>query len=152
MKNLININKHILAVVYIMIALLSTEFFFSSCSDQELQIQKNFPFEVQVMPVSKYIANGETLEIRCRIIPVGNYSETEYFFRYFQFDGKGTLRFFNEPPFLPNDSYLLAEKEFRLYYTSESTVSQSFDIWISDNMGNEKKLTIQFSPQNAGTV
>ncbi|WP_449397669.1 TraQ conjugal transfer family protein [Chryseobacterium wanjuense] len=32
--------------------------------------------------------------------------------------------------FVPNDFYLLTQKEFRLYYTSESTVSQSFDIWI----------------------
>ncbi|SEH47971.1 DUF3872 domain-containing protein [Chryseobacterium culicis] len=152
MKNLINIKKHFFAAMYLIATLFAVELCFSSCSEDELQVQKNFPFEVQVMPVSKYIANGETVEIRCRIIPVGNYSGTEYSFRYFQFEGKGILRLFNEPAFLPNDSYLLAEKEFRLYYTSESTVSQSFDIWISDNMGNEQKLTIQFNPQNAGTV
>ncbi|MFP8892063.1 DUF3872 domain-containing protein [Chryseobacterium sp. EZn1] len=152
MKDLINIKRHFFAALYLIATLFAVELCFSSCSEDELQVQKNFPFEVQVMPVSKYIATGETMEIRCRIIPVGYYSETEYFFRYFQFEGKGTLRLFNEPHFLPNDLYLLAEKEFRLYYTSESTVSQSFDIWISDNMGNEQKLTIQFSPQNAETV
>ena len=45
----------------------------------------------------------------------------------------------------PNDLYPLKSKEFRLYYTSQSLVSQSFDVWISDNFENEKKLSFQFN-------
>jgi hypothetical protein len=39
----------------------------------------------------------------------------------------------------------LQAKQFRLYYTSNSTVSQSFDVWISDNFGNEKQLSFEFN-------
>lgn len=120
----------------------------TSCSKDELEIQNDFPFEVKVMPVPKEIANGNTVEIRLTIQPIGNYSNTQYFIRYFQFDGQGTLRYYDEPPYLPNDLYPLPTKEFRLYYTSHSTVSQSFDVWISDNLGNEKQLSFEFNSNN----
>ena len=125
--------------------------FIQSCKMDDLEIQQNFPFELEVMPVKKYIAKGETIEIRCRIISSGNYAGTIYLIRYFQSEGQGNLRLFNDPPFVPNDSYPLNEKELRLYYTSESTVSQSFNIWISDNMGNKQQVNFQFNPQSTGT-
>lgn len=127
-------------------------FVLHSCQNDDLEIQQSFPFEVEVMPVQKYIAKGETVEIRCRIISTGNYAGIAYSIRYFQSDGAGSLRLFNDLPFVPNDFYPLTEKEFRLYYTSESTVSQSFDIWISDNMGNKQKASFQFNPQSVGTL
>ena len=117
----------------------------SSCSKDDLVIQNNFPFEVEVMPVPKGITKGNTVEIRLTIQPTGNYINTQYFIRYFQFDGEGTLRYYNEPPYLPNDLYPLQARQFRLYYTSASTVSESFDVWISDNFGNEKQLNFEFS-------
>lgn len=119
-----------------------------SCEKNELEIQQNYPFEVQVMPVPKEVANGQTVEIRFTIEQSGNFQNTEYFIRYFQFDGQGTLRYYDEPPYIPNDLYLLPETKFRLYYTSQSTVSQSFDIWISDNFGNEKQLSFQFNSRD----
>jgi len=97
------------------------------------------------MPVPKDVANGQTVEIRITIQRTGNYSNTQYFLRYFQFDGQGTLRYYDEPPYLPNDLYSLPTEQFRLYYTSASTVSQSFDVWISDSFGNEKQLSFQFN-------
>jgi hypothetical protein len=97
------------------------------------------------MPVPKDVSNGQTVEIRMTIKRSGNYSNTQYFIRYFQFDGQGTLRYYNEPAYLPNDLYPLPTEQFRLYYTSTSTVSQSFDVWISDSFGNEKKLNFQFN-------
>lgn len=60
-------------------------------------------------------------------------------------DGQGTLRYYSEPTYMPNDLYQLPATQFRLYYTSQSTVSQSFDIWISDNFGNEKQISFQFN-------
>jgi hypothetical protein len=119
-----------------------------SCNKDELEIQNNFPFEVKVMPVPKEIANGNTLEIRLTIQPTGNYSDAQYYLRYFQFEGQGTLQYYDEPPYLPNDLYSLQAKQFRLYYTSNSTVSQSFDVWISDNFGNEKQLSFEFNSSN----
>ncbi len=132
--------------IYVLWAIFASSVTLVSCSkDDELEIQNDFPFEVQVMPVPKDVSNGQTVEIRMTIKQSGNYSNTQYFIRYFQFDGQGTLRYYNEPAYLPNDLYPLPTEQFRLYYTSTSTVSQSFDVWISDSFGNEKKLTFQFN-------
>lgn len=130
----------------LLLLILSISFTLVSCSkDDELEIQNNFPFEVNVMPVPKDVANGQTVEIRITIKRTGNYNNTQYFLRYFQFDGQGTLQYYNEPPYLPNDLYSLPTEQFRLYYTSASTVSQSFDVWISDSFGNEKQMNFQFN-------
>ena len=135
-----------LSSIYILLAILTASVTLVSCSkDDELEIQNDFPFEVKVMPVPKDIASGQTVEIRITIQRTGNYSNTQYFLRYFQFDGQGTLRYYNEPPYLPNDLYQLPTEQFRLYYTSTSAVSQSFDVWISDSFGNEKQLSFQFN-------
>ncbi|WP_407643377.1 DUF3872 domain-containing protein [Chryseobacterium flavum] len=117
----------------------------SSCDKDELEIQQNYPFEVKVMPVPGDVANGQTVEIRITIERSGNFNDAEYYIRYFQFDGQGTLRYHNEPVYQPNDLYPLPARQFRLYYTSQSAVSQSFDIWISDNFGNEKQVSFQFN-------
>ena len=132
--------------IYVLWAIFASSVTLVSCSkDDELEIRNDFPFEVQVMPVPKDVSNGQTVEIRMTIKRSGNYSNTQYFIRYFQFDGQGTLRYYNEPAYLPNDLYPLPTEQFRLYYTSTSTVSQSFDVWISDSFGNEKKLNFQFN-------
>lgn len=150
MKKLINITKRGLSIFYAFASLFLIELCLSSCSEDEMAITQNFPFEIIVMPVQKDIAKGETVEIMCRVTTSGSYSGTSYSIRYFQSDGKGSLRIFNDPVMKPNDLYPLQEKEFRLYYTSASTVSQSFDIWVANNMGNEQKISFQFNPQNAG--
>ncbi|SEA89787.1 protein of unknown function [Chitinophaga terrae (ex Kim and Jung 2007)] len=117
----------------------------SSCNKDELDIQQNYPFEVKVMPVPGDVSNGQTVEIRVTVERSGNFNDAKYFIRYFQYDGQGTLRYYNEPPYMPNDLYQLPATQFRLYYTSQSAVSQSFDIWISDNFGNEKQVSFQFN-------
>lgn len=116
-----------------------------SCDTNELEIRQNFPFELKIMPVPKDITNGGTVEIRITIAQAGHYLGAQYFIRYFQFDGQGTLRYYDQPKYLPNDLYPLQAEQFRLYYTSQSSVSQSFDVWISDHFGNEKKLSFQFN-------
>ncbi len=138
-----------LSQIYILLAILTASVTLISCSkDEELEIQNDFPFEVKMMPVPKEIANGNTVEIRLTIQRTGNYNNTQYYLRYFQFDGQGTLRYYDEPPYLPNDLYSLPTEQFRLYYTSNSTVSQSFEIWISDSFGNEKQLSFDFNSSN----
>lgn len=135
--------------MYILLAILTTSVTLVSCSkDDELEIQNDFPFEVNVMPVPKDVSNGQKVEIRITIQRKGNYSNTQYFLRYFQFDGTGTLQYYDEPPYLPNDLYSLPIEQFRLYYTSTSAVSQSFEVWISDSFGNEKQLSFQFNSIN----
>ncbi len=132
--------------IYVLLAILTASATLVSCSkDDELEIQNDFPFEVKMMPVPKEIANGQTVEIRLTIQRTGNYNNTQYYLRYFQFDGQGTLQHYDEPPYLPNDLYSLPAEQFRLYYTSNSTVSQSFEVWISDSFGNEKQLSFDFN-------
>jgi len=116
----------------------------TACEKKKPDIQQNFPFEVSLMPVPKEIRTGETVEIRIKILPSGNFRDTKYFIRYFQFEGSGELRYFDSDPYLPNDLYLLESKVFRLYYTSTSAVTQSFDVWISDNFDNEQKVSFEF--------
>ncbi|PUV24427.1 DUF3872 domain-containing protein [Sphingobacterium athyrii] len=118
--------------------------FLTGCEKETLDVQEVFPFEVKVMPVPKEIAIFETVEIRISIIANGNYLGNKYYIRYFQNEGHGRLRYYDHKPYVPNDSYLIEKEEFRLYYTSESTVSQSFDVWITDSFGNEKQFTLQF--------
>jgi len=117
----------------------------SGCDKEVLDVQEIFPFEVMVMPVPKEIGIGETVEMRFSIISKGNYSGNTYSIRYFQNDGQGSLNYYGNKPYLPNDLYTLPDKEFRLYYTSESLVSQQFDVWIVDSFGNEKQIAFQFN-------
>src|SRR5690606_12025633 len=146
MTAIFKIFRLVLLPIYVMLAILTASISLVSCSkDDELDIQNDCPFEVEVMPIPKDIGNGQTVEIRIIIQRTGNYSNTQYYLRYFQFDGQGTLQYYDEPAYQPNDLYELQKKQFRLYYTSTSAVSQSFDVWISDNFGNEKQLTFQFN-------
>ena len=81
------------------------------------------------MPVVGKIADGETVEIRLEIKAEGNFSGTVYTLRYFQPDGKGSLKMEDGTVLKPNDRYLLNELRFRLYYTSQSAdASQTIDL------------------------
>ncbi|WP_412469358.1 TraQ conjugal transfer family protein [Pedobacter sp. KLB.chiD] len=121
--------------------------FFTHACNNEIEIQTSYPFDVEVMPVPKAIANGEKLQIRCRIKAEQIVKNTKYFIRYFQSDGEGKLIMENGVVLNANDSYLLQTNNgsFYLYYVSTSTVAQSLDVWIYDSNGNEKKLSFQFT-------
>ena len=115
-----------------------------SCETGDLDVRQNFPFEVNAMPVPEEIGLGETLEIRLEVKPEVSFAGTRYYIRYFQYEGAGSLRCQDDPPYLPNDLYPLQQRIFRLYYTAAATESHSFDIWISDNFGNERQLHFGF--------
>ena len=119
---------------------------FTSCK-KELDVQQNFPFEVKVLPVPKSIGKTDTVEIRCELRSPYQYDENRYFIRYFQYEGKGSLRTSPQGEALfANDVYPLASKgAFRIYYTSDSEASESFSVWISDSFGNEQKLDFEFN-------
>ncbi|MCY1662611.1 TraQ conjugal transfer family protein [Chryseobacterium sp. SL1] len=117
-----------------------------SC-EKELDIQTDFPFQLEVLPVPKSIGKGETVTIRCSIKTEGYYEGLKYKIRYFQFDGTGKLIVLNKT-LKPNDPFSLPDREFIVYYISESIVTQSFDIWVTDNKGNEQKLSFQFNAKD----
>lgn len=116
--------------------------------DDGLDIQQAYPFTVETMPVQTKIVKGETAEIRCELKREGRYDGARYTIRYFQPDGKGTLRMDDGTVFLPNDRYPLEREVFRLYYTSASTDQQTIDIYVEDNFGQVVQLTFDFNNEN----
>ncbi len=120
----------------------------SSCGKEDLEIKKDFPFEVSVMPIPQAIANGDTVEIRLAIQRTDKYNGTQYFIRYFQYEGQGLLRYGNQHVFVPNNLHPISAEQFKLYYTSQSFVSHSFSVWISDTFGNERRVNFQLNSIN----
>jgi hypothetical protein len=115
-----------------------------ACTDR-IDITKNYAFDLQIMPYPKRIVQGETIEIRARIVTDGNYAENQFFIRYFQNDGKGELKLDDGRVLIPNDLYLLSNTVFRLYYTSHSTDQQNLDIFIENSFGKFIQRSFSFS-------
>ncbi len=78
------------------------------------------------------IKQGETVELRFEIKPEGNYANTLYTIRYFQYDGEGTLKLVDGPVLVNNDRVLLESKTFRLTYTAKSSQAHKLLIVIED--------------------
>jgi hypothetical protein len=115
-----------------------------ACSDR-LDITQNYAFDLLTMPYIKKLEQGETAEIRCQIVKEGNYSGAKYFIRYFQTDGKGSLRLDDGRVLTPNDLFPLTKDVFRLYYTSHCTDQQNLDVVIEDNIKQMVQKTLSFS-------
>ena len=62
-----------------------------SCDD-DMDIQQSYPFTVETMPVPNKVSKGQTVEIRCELKKTGDFANTLYTIRYFQFEGDGTLK------------------------------------------------------------
>ena len=130
-------------------------FSLTSCSD-DLDVQQSYPFTVEVMPYADKIANGETIELRFEIKPEGNYSNTMYTIRYFQYEGNGSLKMVDGPVLVNNDRVLLESMTFRLNYTAKSSDSHKFLVVIEDNFNSTPwEQTFEFnnndSDDNGGT-
>ena len=136
-----NVMYKIIMGCYIVAALVLV----TACNDN-LDIQQAYPFSIETLPVPKRLKVGETAEIRCRLVRGGYYQPTAYQIRYFQPDGKGSLKMEDGTVLKPNDRYLLNEWKFRLYYTSQSgKESQTIDLYLEDNWGNLQQLTYDFN-------
>lgn len=71
---------------------LSLAGFCLSACNRNLDVQQAYGFTIEAMPVQKNIVKGQTAEIRCTLKREGYFADTRYTIRYFQPDGKGTLR------------------------------------------------------------
>lgn len=107
----------------------------ASCSD-DLDVQQSYPFIVEVMPFTDKIVKGQTVELRFEIVPEGNYTNTLYTIRYFQYDGEGSLRLVDGPVLVNNDRVLLESKTFRLNYTAKSSREHRYLVVVEDNFGS----------------
>ena len=122
----------------------------TSCSD-DLDVQQSYPFTVEVMPYGDKITKGQTVELRFEIKPEGNYANTLYTIRYFQYDGEGSLKLVDGPVLVNNDRVLLENKTFRLNYTAQSSEAVKFGIWIEDNFGSTPwQQTFEFNSKDSG--
>ena len=132
------------------IALFAIVISLTSCSD-DLDVQQSYPFTVEVMPYGDKIKQGQTVELRFEIKPEGNYANTLYTIRYFQYDGEGTLKLVDGPVLVNNDRVLLENKTFRLNYTAQSSEAVKFGIWIEDNFGSTPwQQTFEFNSKDIG--
>ena len=122
----------------------------TSCSD-DLDVQQSYPFTVEVMPYADKIANGQTVELRFEIKPEGNYANTLYTIRYFQYDGEGTLKLVDGPVLVNNDRVLLESKTFRLNYTAQSSEAHKFLIVVEDSFNSTPwQQTFEFNSKDSG--
>ena len=80
----------------------------ASCDD-DMDIQQSYPFTVETMPVPNKVTKGQTVEIRCELKKTGEFANTLYTIRYFQFEGEGTLKM-DERHYLPAQRPLPARK------------------------------------------
>ena len=122
----------------------------TSCSD-DLDVQQSYPFTVEVMPYADKIAQGQTVELRFEIKPEGNYTNTLYTIRYFQYDGEGSLKLVDGPVLVNNDRVLLESKTFRLNYTAKSADAHKFLVVVEDNFGTTPwEQTFEFNGKDSG--
>lgn len=130
---------------------MATAFFCLGSCDSNLDIQQDYPFTVEAMPVADKIKNGETVEIRLEILSDGDFNGTVYALRYFQPDGDGLLKMEDGTVLKPNDRYLLNEKKFRLYYTSKSAdEAQTIDLYFENNWKDIRQLSFDFNNKDTG--
>lgn len=131
-------------------AIFTLVFTLSSCSD-DLDVQQSYPFTVEVMPFADKIVKGQTVELRFEIKPEGNYANTLYTIRYFQYDGEGTLKLVDGPVLVNNDRVLLESKTFRLNYTAKSAEAHKFLVVVEDNFGSTPwEQTFEFNGNDSG--
>ncbi|MBS0027238.1 TraQ conjugal transfer family protein [Chitinophaga sp. 22321] len=127
-----------------LLMLLLSCFAFISCS-KDLDIQTNFPFELEIMPIPSTVPADQVVEIPCHIKKTGNYTETKYTIRYFQYEGVGSLKFPGDKPFIPNKLYKIPKDTFMLNYRPKTKEKHSFKIWVADQFGNEKNAEFDFN-------
>lgn len=142
-------NKKSFGVIAILSLVIAAVCSLTSCSD-DLDVQQSYPFTVEVMPYADKITKGQTIELRFEIKPEGNYANTLYTIRYFQYDGEGSLKLVDGPVLVNNDRVLLESKTFRLNYTAQSSEAVKFGIWIEDNFGSTPwEQTFEFNSKDS---
>ena len=132
-----------------LIAVCAIAVLLTSCSD-DLDVQQSYPFTVEVMPYADKIAKGQTVELRFEIKPEGDYANTLYTIRYFQYDGEGSLKLVDGPVLVNNDRVLLESKTFRLNYTAKSDDAHKFLVVVEDSFNTTPwEQTFEFNDKDS---
>ena len=142
-------NKKSFGLIAILSLVIAAMCSLTSCSD-DLDVQQSYPFTVEVMPYADKITQGQTVELRFEIKPEGNYTNTLYTIRYFQYDGEGSLKLVDGPVLVNNDRVLLEGKTFRLNYTAKSADAHKFLVVVEDNFGSTPwEQTFEFNSKDS---
>ena len=128
-------NKKSFGVIAVLLLVIAAVCSLTSCND-DLDVQQSYPFTVEVMPFADKIVKGQTVELRFEIVPEGNYTNTLYTIRYFQYVGEGSLKLVDGPVLVNNDRVLLESKTFRLNYTAKSSGEHRYLVVVEDNFGS----------------
>lgn len=128
-------NKKSFGVIAVLLLVIAAVCSLTSCND-DLDVQQSYPFTVEVMPFADKIVKGQTVELRFEIVPEGNYTNTLYTIRYFQYDGEGSLKLVDGTVLVNNDRVLLESKTFRLNYTAKSSGEHRYLVVVEDNFGS----------------
>jgi hypothetical protein len=146
----------VLAAVYIVssavcVCLVGALLCATGCSDG-LDIKSDYDFEVELLPVPSTLAKDERAEMRITLVNIdGTYENTKYYLRYFQYEGKGALSDEQDMVFVPNDSYLLSKKEFRLYFMPKTGDSHNIELTFYDSFKHIHPVTLSFSLESEST-
>ena len=128
-------NKKSFGVIAVLLLVIAAVCSLTSCND-DLDVQQSYPFTVEVMPFADKIVKGQTVELRFEIVPEGNYTNTLYTIRYFQYDGEGSLKLVDGPVLVNNDRVLLESKTFRMNYAAKSSGVHRSLVVVEDNFGS----------------
>lgn len=132
-----------------LVAVAIASLFMSSCSD-DLDVQRLYPFTVEVISYSENIAKGQIVELRLEIKPEGNYASTLYTIRYFQYEGEGTLILVDGPVLTNNDRVLLESKTFLLSYTAKSDGQHKIPVVVEDSFNSTPwEQTFEFNTKDS---
>ena len=143
MNILNNRNKRTNIFKVVALCLLAAVSFTIVSCDDDMDIQQSYPFTVEVMPVPNKVTKGQTVEIRCELKKEGDFANTLYTIRYFQFEGEGKLKMDNGITFLPNDRYLLENEKWRTtllwwWRTTSATLSS----WNLTSTTGMQRMTV----------
>ncbi len=123
----------------------------TACNDG-LQLQTDFDFEVTCLPYHTTLSQNEQVELRLEIKSIGgNYENTQYFMRYFQYTGKGTLTSESGQVFVPNDAYDMQKQPFRFYFTPQLGEQHQVELTFYDSFNHEHILMFNFTIEEEET-
>ncbi|MDR1225752.1 MAG: DUF3872 domain-containing protein, partial [Prevotellaceae bacterium] len=114
--------------------------------DASLEVQTDFDFEIELLPVPSSVMPGEQVELRFTIEGAeGSYDSTKYYVRYFQYSGRGTLSSEDGLAFVPNDAYRLPKKVFRLYFAPLSGSQHQLGLTFYDSFDHRHEVELNFA-------
>ncbi|MDR2037854.1 MAG: DUF3872 domain-containing protein [Bacteroidales bacterium] len=134
--------KQVKGLSAILLALLGTV----SCNiDVEDYALTESGFAVSVEDYPSRIKTGETIGIRCRIIPDEHQRYIHYFYMYRQREGNGILENTKGNKLYEYTTNFFKGESFTVYYTAQSGTKQELVLSVHNNYGKKENIIIKFN-------